>query len=350
MRISRFLLFLLPLSLSAQGGASGVFAPLSMPINARQAAWGGYCNSYRSQDPTFGLVNPALLNAGMHNRVAMNFNTQVKGVWSGNGAYARHWEKLGTLALNVAHINYGTMNAYDAAGNPEGTVSANETVLGLSVGREIAPNLHVGGGLKMTYSILGPYIGAGVAADVGMVWHNRDSVISVGAVLRNAGFMVLAYNRGNGDKLPFSAEAGVNFKPKHMPFRFNITAHNLQKWDLTYNQYLQTNQTIDLSGKPVTPAEAKFGDKLMRHFAVGTELVLGKNFGVLGGYNHQRRREMAPDVRPGLSGFSWGLMFRVSRIQITYSSSTFFPGFNANLFTFAATLSEFRRKPASSRS
>jgi hypothetical protein len=128
-----------------------------------------------------------------------------------------------------------------------------------------------------------------------------------------------------------------------MPFRFNITAHNLQKPDMTYSQFLQSN-SIDLSGQPAASKQASIGDKALRHFTFGTELLLGKNFGILMGYNHQRRKEMTPDVRPGVAGYSWGLQFRISRIQITYASMAYFPGFNANLFTFSAAPSDFQVK------
>jgi hypothetical protein len=59
-----------------------------------------------------------------------------------------------------------------------------------------------------------------------------------------------------------------------MPFRFNLVAHNLQKFDLTYNQYLKSN-SIDLNGQTSYAKEAGFGEKVIRHLSVGTELVLG---------------------------------------------------------------------------
>jgi hypothetical protein len=133
-----------------------------------------------------------------------------------------------------------------------------------------------------------------------------------------------------------------------MPFRFNIVAHQLQRFDLTYNQFLKSN-SIDLSGEQTFSPEATFGEKVFRHFTFGTELVLGKNFGIMAGYSHQRRREMAPDIRPGVAGFSWGIHFKVSKVQIAYSSMAYFPGFNANLFTFTSQISQFKRKTAISR-
>jgi hypothetical protein len=326
-----------------QYGGTGVFSVLKQPASARQAAWGGYSNAYRSGDANLFLANPALLGVETKNQASMNFNTQFKGIWSGNGSYAFKYKDIGFFGIGVSFINYGTMKAYDAGGNAEGVTSANETVFALGYAKPINKNISIGGNAKVVYSILGSYIGSGVMIDAGAVWRKSDSVVSVGLSIRNLGAMVLNYGNGKSEPLPFQAEIGVNFKPKHMPFRFNITAHDLQKFDLTYNQYLENN-SIDLNGQSSQSKEASLPEKLMWHLAVGTELVLGKNFGIMAGYNHQRRKEMGPEVRKGVAGFSWGIHFKVSKFKITYSSASFFAGFNVNLFTFTANVEDFKRK------
>ncbi len=331
-----------------QYGGSGVFSVLKQPSTARQAAWGGYCNAYRSGDANLFMANPALLGAETQNRGSMNFNTQFKGVWSGNGAYAFKYKDVGNFAMGVSFIDYGSMKAYDAGGNAMGTTNANEMLVAIGYSKSAPLNITYGANLKWAYSILGPYIGSGVMLDLGAVWRRSDSVVSAGLSVRNMGGMVIKYSDGPAEPLPLQVEASVNFKPKHMPFRFNITAHDLQRFDLTYDQYLKST-TIDLNGQATNAKEASFGDKLVRHLAVGTELVLGKNFGIMAGYNHQRRREMGPEVRKGVAGFSWGINFKVSKFRITYASSAFFPGFNTNLFTFTAGLADFKKKSASSQ-
>jgi hypothetical protein len=335
-----YLTFGLPLM--AQLGGNGVYRVLLQPVGARQAAWGGYSNAYRDKDVTLFAHNPALLNNQMNMRGALTFNTHLKGVWTGNATFAKNI-KQGTGGLQISFIDYGLMDAYDDGGNPEGKIPANETSVTAGFAKEIKPGLYAGTNVKFVYSILGPYISTGAALDAGVVWNSRDSLFSAAAVIRNVGIQLLAYSPGMREPLPFSAEMGINFKPRYMPFRFNVTAHNLQKPDMTYTQFLRTD-AIDLTGQPAASKSAPLGDKVLRHFTFGTELLLGKNFGILLGYNHQRRKEMAPDVRPGVAGYSWGLHFRISRIQITYASMAYFPGFNANLFTFSASPSDFQIK------
>lgn len=334
----------------AQVGGTGVFSVLKMPANGRTLGWGGYSSAYRNGDATFMLNNPALLGNSNHNMASMNFNTQFPGVWSGNGAYAMKYKDVGYFGMSVSYIDYGTMDAYDAGGNAEGQVQANETSIALGYAKPLNNQISYGVNIKMAYSILAGYVANGIALDAGVLYSSADSILSAALVFKNAGFMLQHYRNGEREKLPFQVELGLNFKPRHMPFRFNITAHDLQKADITYNQYLKTNNTIDLSGNTVVAKEANLGEKVMRHFTIGTELVLGKNFGILFGYNHQRRKEMAPDILSRVTGFSWGLHFKVSKIQITYSSAAYFPGYNMNLFTFSARISDFSRKNGNSRS
>ncbi|NBP05120.1 MAG: hypothetical protein EBV15_02705 [Bacteroidetes bacterium] len=326
----------------AQLGGNGIYRILLQPVGAREAAWGGYCNAFMDKDVTLFARNPALLNEQMNLRSALNFNTHLKGVWTGNATFAKNL-KQGTGGMQISFIDYGLMDAYDEGGNPEGKIPANETSVTLGYAKQIKPRLYAGSNIKFVYSILGPYISTGAALDAGLVFKSKDSLLTASAVVRNAGIQLLAYTPGMREPLPLSAELGVNFKPRYMPFRFNIVAHNLQKPDLTYTQFLRSN-AIDLSGQPAVAKAAPLGDKIFRHFTFGTELLLGKNFGILFGYNHQRRKEMAPDIRPGVAGYSWGLQFRISRIQITYASMAYFPGFNANLFTFSASPGDFMVK------
>jgi hypothetical protein len=337
-----FILTLWCAPLGAQIGGSGVYAVLKQPVSAREAAWGGFCNAYIHGDLSLAAHNPALLNKNLHNRMALNFNSQLKGAWTGNASYARNMGN-GTGAVHVSFIDYGLMDAYDAGGNPEGQIPANETAVTAGFGKDLGNRVSVGVNAKFVYSILGSYISTGAALDAGAVWTHPDSTLTAALMVRNLGLQLMAYVPGSREPLPFSAELGVNFKPRHMPFRFNLVAHNLQKPDMTYAQFLKSN-SVDITGQLSEPQKATIGDKVMRHLTIGTELVLGKNFGILVGYNHQRRKEMAPDVRPGVSGYSWGLSFKISKIQITYASMAYFPGFNANLFTFSSSLNDFRVK------
>jgi hypothetical protein len=332
----------------AQAGGKGAFSILKLPANARASAWGGSSPAYKNADASFLMINPALLGPAAHKTVVSNFNTQFPGVWSGNAAYAMQYKNKGYFGAAVSFINYGTMKAYDEGGNEQGMISANETAVTLAWAKPMDERISFGMSVKGVYSVLAGFVANGAAIDAGAVYTSEDSVFSAAMVFRNAGFQFQHYLNGSREGMPFQAELGLNFKPKHMPFRFNIVAHDLQQPDLTYNQYLQGN-VLDLSGKTVASKPAGFGEKVMRHMSFGTELVLGKGIGILVGYNHQRRKELAPEALTRVTGYSWGLYVKLGKFHLTYSSAAYFPGYNMNLFSFSARLSDFQKKSASSQ-
>lgn len=349
MKILRFLLFLLFTSAGlnfsvAQVGGNGVFNVLRMPSSARQVALGGNPLAYADRGVGILSMNPGLANEEMHQRPFMNINTYLGKGWSGNAGYL-HQLKSGIMVYGMAaYIDYGKMDAYDESGNTLGQISANETEFVAGAAYKFFPGFTAGGAFKVIYSVLGNSIGNGVALDMGAHYLNKDSTWSAGLALRNAGFMITPYTGLEREKLPFEVAIGASIKPKHMPARFHLALGNMQRFDITFNQYTSSG-TIDLAtGQAKTAKESTFLGKTTRHLSVGTELVFGKYFSAMVGYNHQRRQELAPSARKGLTGYSWGINFRLSKIQISYASAAYFPGFNMNLFTFSTRISEFRKK------
>ena len=322
-----------------QIGGSGVFTLPKQASNARQLAWCGTNVAYENRDITNALNNPAMVNENSLMRPAMNINSQVPGVWSGNAGMGVKYKKW-FISGQVMYIDWGKFDTYDAGGNALGVTNANEMLIGATAARQINDRLKLGAGLKMAYSVLGPYIGNGVMLDIGGLYQAKDSTWTVGAAVRNAGFMISTYNEH--EKMPLGIEVGITIKPKHMPFRFNLSFHDLQTRDLTYSQYLKSNNIFDPTGSGFKE-EASFGEKLMRHFTFGGEIVLGKNFGILMGYNHQRRMELAPELIKGVTGMGWGIDLKLSKFNLTYGSAAMFPGFNMNMFTVSAKIDDFKK-------
>lgn len=330
-------------SLLAQSGGNGVFRILDVPLHSRALAWSGYLVSQPFGDVLQSVNNPALLNESHEKKFALSAGSILPTVMSANAVGA--WKGKHIMWSGYAQcIDYGTMDAFDAGGNPQGTVSANETQLGLGASYLLRPNFRVGAQMGMVYSILGPYVSNGVFMNLGCNYVKRDSVLSWGVLVKNIGAQVVTYRDAGREPLPLNIQAAVSISPKHMPLRFHLTAHSLQKWDLTYDQYLDNGGQIDLNGKPVVPQEAGFGAKLMRHMAVGTELALGQNLSILIGYSHQRRMEMTTSERRGTSGFGWGMKFRMAKIDITYGSASYFPGQNSNQFSLVLDPARFSKK------
>ena len=342
-----------PFCLKAQVGANGAFSILKTPMHSRALAWGGYMSSQSSPDILQATSNPALLRANHHWNSAFSTGSILPQVKSANMAIAYHLgnnesgisaKNKPVIGLVAQYLNYGDMDAYDEGGNPTGVVSANESNIAIICAQPLRQNLFFGVQLGMAYSVLGPYVSNGVYMNYGLTWVNKDSSVTTSLVAKNLGFQVVGYRGAGSEKLGGNLEYSVCLKPKHMPFRFHFTAHDLQRWDLTYNQYQNATGKIDLNGNDVVPTEAKFGDKLARHLAVGTEMALSQNFSILFGYNHQRRKEMFNDVARGTAGFGWGVKFKVLRCDVTYSSASYFPTVNSNTFSIILNTQRFVKR------
>ena len=340
----KFLPFVIGLMLitnaSAQIGGNGVFQILETPLHARTMAFGGYLLAQPVSDIQFAVNNPALLNGTLHKNYGISYGTLITGVTNGGAGFG--WSK-GThnFSIHAQYLDYGTMKAFDAGMNPMGTVSANETKATLGYSREIIPRLNVGAQLGFVYSVLESYVSNGFFTNLGLHYSSEDTLFQAGLVMKNIGFMSNAYRNAEREPLPFNIQLGMAYKPAHMPVRFHLALHNLQKFDITYNQYLSSGQ-IDLNGNEVISQEANFGEKLLRHTTLGVELILGKHFSILGGYNDQRRYELGPEVRKGSAGFSWGFRIKTLNYHITYGSASYFPGFTSNMFSLSLIPTFFR--------
>ncbi|MBM3937774.1 MAG: type IX secretion system protein PorQ [Sphingomonadales bacterium] len=331
------------LSLNAQTGGTGVFRILDVPLHSRALAWSGYLVTQPHADVLQSVSNPALLNESHVGKFGLSAGSVLPTVMTANATGA--WKGKRLMWSGFAQlIDAGAMDAYDAGGNPQGEVKANETQIGVSTSCQLEPRLRVGAQLGMVYSVLGPYVSNGVFMNLGCNYIQPDSVLSWGLLVKNLGAQIITYRDAAREPLPLNIQMGVSLSPKHMPLKFHITAHSLQRWDLTYDQYIDNGGKIDLNGKPVVPSEAGFAAKLMRHMAIGTELALGQNLSFLIGYSHQRRMEMSTSERRGTSGFGWGMKFKMAKLDITYGSASYFPGQNSNQFSLSIDPTRFSKK------
>jgi hypothetical protein len=185
-----------------------------------------------------------------------------------------------------------------------------------------------------------------LAADLAMNYNLPSKNFSVSFLLRNIGFVMKQYTSGNDEKLPFEVEAGMAFKPQHMPFRFSLGLQHLEKWDLTYTDPNNPPQLVDpLTGDSIHVSQTKtFLDKVARHCVFGGEILIGKSFSIRGGFNYQRRKELLVDTRHGMTGFSLGVGFRVYKFNFSYAYAKYHLAGGTNTFTLACTLSDFYRK------
>lgn len=333
---------LIPLLVQAQKGGESTYGFLGLTNAARVAALGGETVSLMDDDINLVFHNPALLSPGMHNNLNLNYVNYFAGVNFGYASYAYHKQGLGNFAAGMHYVDYGTFDRTDELGTALGTFRASEYALNLVYSRSIIDSVLTAGiNLKPIFSSFEQYTSLGLAADVGLTYHNPRTLTTLGLVAKNMGVQITSYT-GVRENLPFELQFGITQGLAHAPFRFSITYQNLERWDLTYKK--ETDEFNPLGEEAKTSGFDVFGDKLMRHLVFGVEFLLGENFHVDLGYNYKRRKEMSVTAKPGMVGFSWGFGMRISKFHIAYGRSSYHLAGGTNHISLTTNLSEFYRK------
>lgn len=349
-KLLRFFLFvpalLIMVVVHAQLGGSTVFRVLDIPSSARISALGGSPVAVYDNDINLGLFNPGLLNPTMAKQVSLSYMPYVDGINIGYVAYAHHLDSSNiTLSGSVQYVDYGTFTRRDETGEDQGTFKAGEYVVQVGAGRAIDSVFSVGVNLKFITSNIETYTATGWAADIGGVYVKKALGLTVAATLRNIGFVSSSYT-DTKEKLPFQAQLAATYKFRHAPFRIGLSLDNLQQWDLTYYDPNQQTQ-IDPTTGEVLVKKVTTADRALLHIVPNAEILFGPNFMLRLGYNYRRRQELAVDVKPGLTGVSFGIGMKVSKLILSYSFAQFNPAGASNTFTLALRFADLKRKSES---
>lgn len=342
----RFLISFLVLSpvisFAQLGGRTG-YSFLEVPVAARQAAVGGYNVSIKDKDVAMGYSNPALLNDSIHKTVSFTYQPFFADIKKTSffGAYALNDNK-GVVSVGLNYFSYGKIDQIDASGNPTGAVfSPNEYAVILGYAKGQGP-FSMGANLKYVHSSIETYNASAVMVDFGALYKHPKQQLTVGLTFKNVGFNLNNYIKDQPVNLPFDIQLGASFKPAHMPVRFSLTTHHLYKFDIAYNDP-SINVKVNLDGT-VTPIESTFSDKLLRHFVIGSELILTKNIHFRFGYNFLMRRELRFQDRSAAAGLSWGFMMRVKKFDVGFTRSYYSIKGGSSYFTLGLNINEWIKK------
>ncbi|WP_461100936.1 type IX secretion system protein PorQ [Spirosoma koreense] len=302
-------------------GGQRVFSFLDLPTHARVAALGGQTASATRPDGAYHLNNPALADSMGQSQLAISLMPYLAAAKYYTLQYGIPVQSKGKWAVGLQYLNYGQFTMTDPVGNTLGTFSANDYALSLTHARTEG-NFTLGATIKAVGSAIETYSAFGVLADVGGIWRHPDQELTFGLVAKNVGYLVKNYGPTDAD-LPFDLQAGVTLKPRHAPVRLTLTAHHLQRFDISYNDP-NLNIRYDLSGNPI-PQTTSVTEKIARHLIVGAELLVHRNVHLLVGYNHQKRQEGKLTTGGGGAGISFGASVQARGFQLTYGRFTSVP-------------------------
>ena len=314
--LSFICLILIVSSSFSQTGGDNIYEFLNLTHSGLVASLGGTNVSLMGNNLNLAYYNPALLNSGMNNNLALNYVNYFAGINYGLAMYSKSYPGTGNFAAGLTYLNYGSFTETDVSGNITGNFSAAEYALSLIYSRELDSAFSVGVTFKPVLSQLEKYSSIGFAFDIGGTWHNRSDLFSAGLVVKNIGYQITTYAGESHEKLPFEIQAGISQRLAHAPFRFSLTLRHLEKFDLTYQYNI-----------PVTSENSKvssgFMENSLRHVIFGIEMIPHKNFYVSAGYNYQRRRELEIESKVSTVGFSWGFGINTSVLNIEFGRATY---------------------------
>ncbi|OUJ75529.1 type IX secretion system protein PorQ [Hymenobacter crusticola] len=325
----------------AQIGGQQAFSFLNLPNSAKLAGLGGANVSSRDGDATMLYGNPALLNQEMDGTLALGYVDYLADIKQTTAAYVFNTEHAGRFGVGLTYLNYGNFEEFDAAGNSLGSFSVNEYAVGVS-DAYTSGNFVLAGTLKLGVSGIAGNHSVAALADMGALFKHPTKDFNVGLTVKNVGYQLKTYTGAEHEPMPLDVQLGASIKPEHMPIRFSLTAHHLQQFDIVYLDPNQRGQ-LDENNNEVKPKKT-IGDKIARHFVVGGEVILSKNFNLRVGYNHLHRRELRLDTRSAGAGMSFGVMLRISQFQLDYTRAYYHASGASNYFTVARNLNSLFKK------
>ncbi|MEE9438311.1 MAG: type IX secretion system protein PorQ [Saprospiraceae bacterium] len=331
----------------AQIGGRYVFEFLGSPQSARLTSLGGSLITVADDDVSLAASNPALLSEKTDGQLSINHNFSIADISNGYLGYGRRLKKLGIDAhIGISYISFGDFVAADEYGNNEGTFSGGETALTLGASKKLNDRITLGANIKGIFGNMESYNSSGIGADIGILYTRPESEMIVAFLIKNIGYQLSAYGN-NAGATPLDIQIGVSQKLQHLPFRFSITAHNLQKWGIRYDDPNQIEQQ-SLFGEEVTETSSfnKGIDNLFRHLIIGGEFLLGKTQGIKirFAYNHLRRKELSLSNFRSLAGFSAGFGFKIKGINIDYGLGYYHLAGTANHLSVRTDINRIFRK------
>ncbi|WP_207496571.1 type IX secretion system protein PorQ [Aridibaculum aurantiacum] len=300
-------------------GGNAVFNFLQQPNSAQLSALGGVNVSNITNDVGLAFHNPSLLRKEQHTQVNASFNLLLGGIKNYSITSAYHHESSATsVALGINYFNYGTIPQTDASGNEMGSFKPNDYVVQVMAARQHKERWHYGGTFKFVNSMYGAYSSNGIALDVGITYTDTANGLQAAVVAKNMGTQLKTYDgTSKKEELPFDLQAGVTKRLAKAPIQFSLTAHNLHRFNIYYNDtaFLASEGVDDFRGKRNTIS------KMISHLVLAMQVYLKEKVEITAGYNFLRRHDLnAVNAANGLNGFTIGAGLVLRDLQVRYAT------------------------------
>ena len=314
-----FLVFVTSKALGQQVQESLVF---EIPTDARSAALGGTLMADLQGDLHASAYNPNLLDSADAGMIALDYVNYFSGIGLISVNYALEKRRLGMTQVGMRALNYGQFDAFDAAGNDQGTFPGSDLIGFAGWSHPIDSTWTVSAQLFAGSRSLNREVAiwAGLEGFVQARWPQKG--LAIGAGITGFGHQWGWKGTQPTGSLPWNLQWSFVKGFKNAPFTLYLKGNHMEEWDLappgTYDDSVDP-----LTGEIIPSKTFKFGDQLMRHIALGTQIKLGPSGALFIGYDYRRRIEMAASQRYGTNGFSIGGEFKVRDFRFRVSRNTY---------------------------
>ncbi|MFY7901020.1 MAG: type IX secretion system protein PorQ [Chitinophagaceae bacterium] len=301
-------------------GGNAAFSFLKQPITTHLAALGNVNTSQIGNHIGLAFNNPALLRPEMDEQVNANFNRYFAGINNYSIISAlHHSKKQFTHAMGIHFIDYGKLNATDAVGNILGSFSPRDYVIQYSISKKYKEKWIAGITAKWISSNYFIYKSNAIATDIGIAYFDSSKQLQISFLVKNVGSRLQSYQQNiQKEELPFDVQIGISKKLKNAPIQLSITAHQLQNWNLQYQDTSFNNEQF-LDNKTLS-----FSEKVFSHLVAAAEIYIKDKIVVSMGYNFLQRRELSVrNASNGLNGISGGVSIHLKKIHLQYATGFF---------------------------
>jgi len=336
-----FSLFLMKICF-AQIGGKYAYNFMDYKFSARLAGLGGGLIAVHDNDPSLIMYNPSLIAPKFSTALSVNAADYFTHAGYGSAMYAQTFNKVGSFAMEMRYVGYGTFIATDELGDEQGTFSCDDVGLTLGWGRPLDSCFSIGANLKLMCSSYESYSSFGLAVDVAGSYYNEKNNINLAVLFKNIGGELKPVVAGNHKWAPFDIQLAFSQRLKFIPVRYHISLHSLYKWKMGYVGTEDPLLEVDAaSGKPKQPSKFNQGvNNFFRHINFGLEIIPVKYLTLFVSYNHNQNREMRILQKKSLAGFAYGFLIDIKSIQFGYSRSHYAVGACPNYFTFSVNIND----------
>ena len=251
---------------------------LRLPISAHVAALGGDNITINDDDPTLIFHNPALIAGVTDKSLNLNYMTYMEGCKTASASFVKAYKERATWGVSAQYMDYGKMKQTTVENIDQGEFSAKDIALAGTFTYLLGNKVSGGITARFISSTIGSYSSAAVAIDLGINYLNEETGLSLSAVAKNLGGQVKAYH-DEFERIPLDLQIGITKRLIGSPLRLSATLTRLNNWD----------------------------QGLIKHLAIGGDLLLGSQFYVSAGYNFRRSSEMKINDSEGDSNHGAGV-------------------------------------------